>query len=324
MTISKNEVNGQVNVTVQSVYFDPISPVDSPSRTQSSGRVTVGAQLTADGAAIGSRALGDYTFDVKMPIGRCYRLDTFSTYGVRGHHTRDPFGNRPEQIDYGRVPSATSLAGPETKWVGFHDGSRIYDINNGRPLFAGLSNKDSLSRTRYYSSEAHRTAHHAQSPKEVYYPSKIIPVNYFLVMSFNETGVPYIGEIRLLGSDNNTYKLGAPWAIGYQDDTSRENDAFHWYIFAWSPPAGVTFSYAFISNVAGVEPPDITEPPGSLTFTATQPGNVLVGQNINLQIGTVSGGVIEEDLKIDPGNVIGGDSGGDSFKQEDFRPTAEV
>ena len=299
-----NDINGQVNVTAQSIYFDPVIPADSPSTIQSSGKVTVTAQLTSDNINIGGPATGSYTFDVRMPIGRCYRLATFSTYGVRGYHTRDPFGNRPEQIDYGRVPDAGSLFGPETKWIGVHDGSRIYDINNGRPLYANDS-----ARTRYFSSEAHRTLHQTQFPKEIYYPSKIIPVGYFLIMSFGETGTPYIGEVRMLGDDNNTYKLGTPWAIGYQNDTSRDNDAFHWYIFPWVAPAGVTFNYAFISNVAGddVDPPP---PPTPLSFIPVQPGNVNLGQDVNVQIGTVSGGLIIEDLYVDPGNIAGGGSTG--------------
>lgn len=319
VSVVTNDINGQVNVTAQSVYYD--SPANEFVTTQSSGKVTLNAQLTSDNINIGSVASGSYTFDLKFPIGRCYRLATYS-YGVRGYHTRDVFGNSSEQIDYGRVPGPSSLSGPETKYVGFHDGARIYDINNGRPLYA-----TDTAKTRYYSSEAHRTNHQNMFPKETSYPSKIIPANYFMVMSFNGAGgEPYIGEIRLLGSDNNTYKLGTPWAIGFQNDTSRDNDAFHWYIFQWAPPAGVTFSYAFISNAAGVDPPDITEP-GSLSFTAVQPGNVLVGQQLNLQIGTVSGGVIAEDLYVDPGTIAGGGAtGGDTgggIKQSEFVARSE-
>lgn len=318
--LTTNSINGDANLTVRSVYFDSAAGEENPLAVQSSGRGTINVQLASDENNLGAAAANSFVFDINMPVGRCYRLATFSTHGVRGYHTRDVFGNSSEQIDYGRVPRINSLNGPETKWVGFHDGSRIYDINNGRPLYGSDSAK-----TRYYSSSAHRTTHQSQFPNETKFPSKIIPANYFMVMSFQDTGIPYIGEIRLLGSDNNTYRLRSPWAIGVNNDTSRENDGFNWYIFEWVPPAGVTFSYAFISNVAGQEPPD-PPPVSALSFIAVQPGNAYIGQDVNMQIGTVSGGLIVEDLNVDPGNIAGGgatggETGGDG-NQTQF--TAEI
>jgi hypothetical protein len=213
------------------------------------------------------------------------------------------FKNENEIIDYGRVPSQGSLSGPETKWVGFHDGSRIYDINNGRPLYAS-----DVPKTRYYSSAAHKTTHQTQFPKEVNFPNKIIPANYFMLMSFQETGAPFIGQISLIGSDNNVYVLGSPWAFGVNNDTSLNDDAFNWYIYEWSPPAGVTFSYAFISNVAGVTPPP--PPPGTpLTFVKSDPGSALVGEGVLVNIGTVSGGVMFDQQAVLSGGLSGASGG---------------
>jgi hypothetical protein len=94
-----------------------------------------------------------------LPPGRCYRLATFSVNGVRQQHTKDPFGNDNEQVNYSRVPNATSLMGPETKWIGFHDGSRIYEQSQ-RPLYHS-------SGKRLYSSAAHRSQHGNEQPNEI-------------------------------------------------------------------------------------------------------------------------------------------------------------
>jgi hypothetical protein len=241
-----------------------------------------------------------------MPPGRCYRLSTYS-YGVRGYHTRDVFGNSSERIDYSRIPSVSSLNGPETKFIGFHDGSRIYDINNGRPLYA-----NDIARTRYYSSESHRTTHQSQFPKETNFASRVIPQNYFMLMSFDQTGTPFIGQITLVGDDNNIYVLGSPWAFGSQNDTSRDNDAFTWYIYQWTPPSGVTINYAFVSNVSGVAVPP--PPLGNLVFTKSEPGNARLGENVFVNIGTVTGGIISEDF-----SGGGGGGGGTRGNDDDGR-----
>jgi hypothetical protein len=293
-----NTTNGQANLVGQSIYNDtgPEFNFAIPTVTNLNNSVTLSAQLSSGGYLLGKPATQNYTFSLPMPPGKCYYLPTYS-YGVRMQWTRDPFGYNNEHIDYSRVPSASSLVGPYTKWIGTHDGSRIYEQSQ-RPLYAADG-------TRYYSSESHRTTHQSTYPKELRYPSKIIPSDYFMVLSFSETGSAYIGQISLIGSDNNVYTLGPGnlWASGSQNDTSRDNDAFEWFVYAWSPPAGVTFTYAFISNVAGaVAPPPFSATP--LTFTAVQPGNVLVGQNVNLNIGTVSGGLVEEDFYVDPGGVF--------------------
>lgn len=293
-----NTTNGQANLVGQSVYNDtgPEFNFAIPTVTNLNDSVTLSAQLSSGGYLLGKPATQNYTFSLPMPPGKCYYLPIYN-YGVRQQHTRDPFGYNNEQVDYSRVPSQGTLAGPETKWIGTHDGSRIYEQSQ-RPLYAADG-------TRYYSSVSHRTTHQSAYPKELRYPTKIIPSDYFMVLSFSETGSAYIGQISLIGSDNNVYTLGPSslWASGSQNDTSRDNDAFEWFIYAWSPPAGVTFTYAFISNVAGVTtPPPFTATPLSLTFV--QPGNVLVGQNVNLNIGTVVGGFIEEDLYVDPGGVF--------------------
>lgn len=293
-----NTINGQANLVGQSVYNDTGGEFNFaiPTVTNLNDSVTLSAQLSSGGYLLGKPATQNYTFSLPMPPGKCYYLPIYN-YGVRQQHTRDPFGYNNEQVDYSRVPSQGTLAGPETKWIGTHDGSRIYEQSQ-RPLYAADG-------TRYYSSVSHRTTHQSAYPKELRYPTKIIPSDYFMVLSFSETGSAYIGQISLIGSDNNVYTLGPSslWASGSQNDTSRDNDAFEWFIYAWSPPAGVTFTYAFISNVAGVTtPPPFTATPLSLTFV--QPGNVLVGKNVNLNIGTVVGGFIEEDLYVDPGGVF--------------------
>lgn len=297
ITVVSNPVNGQANVVVKSVYYDPGSNFNNPlpTITDSSGGVTLQAQLTAldNGTLrfVSKPVTQSRNFQLPMPRGRCYRLATFSA-GVRQQDTRDVFGNSNEQIDYGRIPSSGSLDGPETKWIGFHDGSRIYEQSN-RPLYA-----NDAQRTRYYSSAGHRSAHHAQFSREAGFPNQIIPANYFMVLSF---GQYTIGEITLLGSDNNTYVLPSqPWAFGDQNDTSRDNDSFHWAIYAWSPPAGVTFSYAFVSNVGGFVPPP-PPPVTPLTFIKGDPGSALLAEDVNRDIGTVSGGfIIEGDSQDDP------------------------
>ena len=72
-------------------------------------------------------------------------------------------------------------------------------------------------------------------------------------------------------------------------------------------PGGVTANYVFISNGGSIERPP---PSAALVFTAVAPGNALVGQNLNLNIGSVTGGIILEDQFVDPGNIAGGGGGG--------------
>lgn len=304
ITVTSNSINGQANVLVKSTYYDSGSNFNNPIPTivDSSGGVGLQAQLTAlDNGTLRfiSRPVSQSrNFELPMPRGRCYRLATFLT-GVRQFDTRDVFGNDNEVIDYGRIPSSASLDGPETKWIGFHDGSRIYEQSN-RPLYA-----NDAQRTRYYSSAAHRSAHQSQFPKEVNFPSQIIPANYFMILSFSETGTPFIGQISLLGSDNNVYVLPSqPWAFGNQDDTSKSNSQkFHWLIYQWSPPAGVTVNYAFVSNVGGFVPPP-PPPVLPLTFVKGNPGSALLAEDVNVDIGTVSGGfIIEGDSQDDPDNL---------------------
>ena len=303
ITVVSNPVNGQANVTIKSVYYDSSANFTGvlPTVTTSSGKVDVSAQLTSTESgvtySIGSPASASINTSLPMPAGRCYRLSTYS-YGPRMYHTRDVFSNSNEQIDYSRIPFANGLNGPETKFLGFHDGSTVYAISN-RPLYGS----NTRSTTRYYSSTAHRSAHGNETP------NVIIPTGYFMIMSFAETGVPAIGAITFIGSDGKSYPCGRLWArsITTQNDTSRDNDAFDWFIY--EPPvlpAGVTADYVFISNGGYIEPPP---PSQQLLFTAVQPGNALIGQNLNLNIGSVTGGIIEEDLFVDPGNIAGGSGG---------------
>lgn len=312
VSLVNNPVNGQANITVKSTYYDSSVNFSGtlPTVLTSTGTVELITRLTSTSGDtiynIGEPATQSRNFEIPMPPGRCYRLSTYS-YGARGYHTRDVFGNSSERIDYSRLPAQFTLNGPETKFVGLHNGFRIYDVNNGRPLYA-----NDFSRTRYYSSESHRTSHQSQFPKEVNFPSRIIPQNYFMVLSFDQTGVPFIGQISLIGDDNNVYKLGSAWASGSQNDTSRDNDAFTWFIFQFNPPSGVTINYAFISNVAGstVPPPPVSDP---LTFTKAEPGNARIGENVFVNIGNVSGGFIYEDFSG------GGGGGGGTFGNDDTR-----
>lgn len=309
ITETTNPVNGQANVTAKSVYYDTSINFSGtlPTVTQSSGKVNISAQLTStvNGTTfnISNLAAKSVNLDSPIPPGRCYRLSTYS-YGPRMYHTRDVFGNDNEQIDYGRIPSINGLQGPETKFVGFHNGSTIYALSS-RPLY---STNNSASATRYYSSTGHRSAHGNETP------NVIIPTGYFIIMSFADTGAPAIGAITFIGSDSKAYSGGGLWArsITTQNDRSRNNDAFDWFIF--TPPvlpAGVTADYVFISNGGDIPLPI----QGSqLVFTAVQPGNALVGQQLNLNIGSVSGGTIQEDLYVDPGNIAGsGTTGGGSI-----------
>jgi hypothetical protein len=301
-----NPVNGQAkaNVTVKSVYYDSSINFSGtlPTITQSSGKVNVSAQLTStvDGTTynIGDLATKSVTLDLPIPSGRCYRLSTFS-YGPRMYHTRDVFSNSNEQIDYSRIPGSSSFNGPETKFVGFHDGSTVYALSN-RPLYGS----NTRGTTRYYSSTGHRSAHGNETP------NVIIPTGYFMIMSFAETGIPAIGAITFIGSDGKAYPCGGLWAksVTTQNDTSRDNDAFDWFIF--EPPVlpvGVTADYVFISNGGSIDRPP---PSAALVFTAVQPGNALIGQDVNLNIGSVTGGIILEDQFVDPGNIAGGGGGG--------------
>ena len=301
ITETTNPVNGQANVTAKSVYYDTSSNFSGtlPTVTQSSGKVNISAQLTStvDGTTfnVGDLAAKSVNLDSPIPPGRCYRLSTYS-YGPRMYHTRDVFSNDNEQIDYGRIPFINGLQGPETKFVGFHDGSTIYALSS-RPLY---STDNSASATRYYSSTGHRSAHGNETP------NVIIPTGHFIIMSFTDTGAPAIGAITFIGSDGKAYPCGPLWArsIRAQNDTARNNDAFDWFIFAPPVlPAGVTADYVFISNGGEIERPP---PSDNLVFIAVQPGNALVGQQINLNIGSVSGGTIYEDQYVDPGNSAGG------------------
>ena len=300
LTTTTNPVNGQANVTVKSVYYDSSVNFSGtlPTVTQSSGKVNISAQLTStlDSTTynIGDQATKSVNLDLPIPSGRCYRLSTYS-YGPRMYHTRDVFGNSNEQIDYSRIPNSISFNGPETKFVGFHNGSTVYALAN-RPLYGS----NVTGTTRYYSSTAHRSAHGNETP------NVIIPTGYFIIMSFAETGEPAIGAITFIGSDGKAYPCGRLWArsIITQNDKSRDNDAFDWFIY--EPPvlpAGVTADYVFISNGGYIEPPP---PSSALVFTAVAPGNALVGQNLNLNIGSVTGGIILEDQFVDPGNIAGG------------------
>ena len=264
--------------------------------------MNVSAQLTStvDGTTynIGDLATKSVNLDLPIPSGRCYRLSTFS-YGPRMYHTRDVFGNSNEQIDYSRIPNSISFNGPETKFVGFHNGSTVYALDN-RPLYG--SNVPGT--TRYYSSTAHRSAHGNETP------NVIIPTGYFIIMSFAETGEPAIGAITFIGSDGKAYPCGGLWAksVTTQNDTSGDNDAFDWFIFVPPVlPGGVTADYVFISNGGSIERPP---PSAALVFTAVQPGNALIGQDVNLNIGSVTGGIILEDQFVDPGNIAGGGGGG--------------
>jgi hypothetical protein len=301
-----NPVNGQAkaNVTVKSVYYDSSINFSGtlPTITQSSGKVNVSAQLTStvDGTTynIGDLATKSVNLDLPIPSGRCYRLSTFS-YGPRTRHSYDVFGNDNEVIDYSRIPGSSSFNGPETKFVGFHDGSTVYALK-GRPLYGS----NTRGTTRYYSSTGHRSAHGNETP------NVIIPTGYFMIMSFAETGIPAIGAITFIGSDGKAYPCGGLWArsITTQNDTSENEDAFDWFIF--EPPVlpvGVTADYVFISNGGEIERPP---PSAALVFTAVQPGNALIGQDVNLNIGSVTGGIILEDQFVDPGNIAGGGGGG--------------
>lgn len=298
--ITANTINGQANVTVSSVYYDQSSNFSGtlPSITDSNGLNSLQVQLTSTDPIsgtvffLGEPKASTERYTVPMPPGRCYRLSTYS-YGPRMYHTRDVFSNSSEVIDYSRIPDSNGFNGPETKFVGLHDGSTIYALSS-RPLY-GSNTKGT---TRYYSSTAHRSAHGNETP------NVIIPTGYFMIMSFSETGVPAIGAITFLGSDGKTYPCGALWAKSAtsQNDTSRNNDAFDWFIY--EPPvlpAGVTADYVFISNGGYIPPPP---PADNISFTAVAPGDAYVGQSINLNIGTVSGGFVEEDLFRDPGNVF--------------------
>ena len=304
LTTTTNPVNGQANVTVKSVYYDSSINFSGtlPTITQSSGKVNVSAQLTStvDGTTynIGDLATKSVNLDLPIPSGRCYRLSTFS-YGPRMYHTRDVFGLDNEQIDYSRIPNSSSFNGPETKFVGFHNGSTVYALDN-RPLYG--SNVPGT--TRYYSSTAHRSAHGNETP------NVIIPTGYFMIMSFAETGTPAIGAITFIGSDGKAYPCGGLWARSgtTQNDRGPNDDAFDWFIFVPPVlPGGVTADYVFISNGGSIERPP---PSAALVFTAVQPGNALIGQDVNLNIGSVTGGIILEDQFVDPGNIAGGGGGG--------------
>ncbi|MDC3266293.1 hypothetical protein OAU13_00040 [bacterium] len=293
VSLTSNPVNGQANILVKSIYYDTSSNFSGtlPTVTTSTGTVELSTQLTSTSdsgtiVAISEPAAQSRNFELPMPPGRCYRLSTFSTYGVRMKHTLDVFGNSSEIIDYGRVPNISSLNGPETKYVGFHTGSLRYPLDSG-PIYGS-----DASQTRYYSSTAHRTTFTSQYSSEAYKPNKIIPENYFVVMSFDPSGPQYIAQVTLIGSDNKAYNLPL-WASG-RGGTRASNDNFSFNIYAWDPPSGVTVSYAFISNVGQSAPP----PPfggDELSFIKAEPGNYILGEKVYANIGTVSGGILEEE-----------------------------
>lgn len=298
VNIVSNPVNGQANVTVKSIYYDSSINFSGtlPSVTTSTSSVELITQLTSnDGTQtvnISEPASQTRNFELPMPPGRCYRLSTFSTYGVRMRHTQDVFGNSNERIDYGRVPNISTLNGPETKYIGFHTSALRYPLDSG-PIYGS-----DASQTRYFSSSAHKSAFHSQYPSEVNRPNKIIPDDYFVVMSFDPDGPQYIAQVTLIGSDNNVYVLPL-WASG-RGGTKASNDNFSFNIYSWTPPSGVTVSYAFLSNVGTALPPP--PPPGNLTFNKAEPGNARIGENVYVNIGTVSGGIVEEDFSGGPGD----------------------
>lgn len=317
VALASNSINGQANVTVKSIYYDASANFSGslPAITDSTTNVDLTVQLTStDGGTtnkIGNPVTEARNFSLPMPPGRCYRLSTFSTYGakVRMRHTQDVFGNSNEIIDYGRVPNISTLNGPETKWIGFHTSDLRYPLN-GDPIFGSDFNN-----TRYYSSEAHRNSIVSAFPAEGNRPSKIIPQNYFVVMSFDPNGPQYIAQVTLIGSDNNAYVL-EPWAAG-TGGTRASNDNFSFNIYKWIPPSGVTVQYAFLSNVGRSlpPPPPSTDP---LSFIKANPGNARLGEEISVNIGTVSGGIVFEDFSGGSGGDIvgippGGGGGGGTF-----------
>jgi hypothetical protein len=282
-TVFANTINGQANLVGQSIYTDS----EPPTRSIVSNQSTIRAQLSTDGRPLGTTASQNFNFSLPLPPGRCYRLATFSANGVRQQHTRDPFGNSNEQVNYSRVPSAASLMGPETKWMGFHDGSRIYEQSQ-RPLYHS-------SGKRLYSSAAHRSQHGNEQPNE------IIPTNYFIIMSFSETGTPSIGSVYLVGVDDVIYGPLKLYTAGSQNDTRRDNDAFHFAIYEWN--GSVACNYCFISNASGdgFTPPPGRPPSGPLELRAAQIGSVQIADRVDLNIGNIVGGFVSEDTSS--GNV---------------------
>ena len=282
-TLFANTISGQANLVGQSIYTDSEPPTTSIVSNQSTIRV----QLSTDGRPVGTTASQNFNFSLPLPPGRCYRLATFSTNGVRQQHTRDPFGNTNEQVNYSRVPSAASLLGPETKWMGLHDGSRIYEQSQ-RPLYHS-------SGKRLYSSTAHRSQHGNEQPNE------IIPTNYFMILSFSETGTPSIGSVYLVGVDGVIYGPLKLYTAGSQNDTRRDNDAFHFAIYEWN--GSVACNYCFISNVSGdgFTPPPARPPSGTLELRAAQIGSAQIADRVDLNIGNIVGGFVSEDTS--GGNV---------------------
>lgn len=304
--VTSNEINGQANVRVRSIYYDSSANFTGtlPSILTSTGVVELLTQLTStdNGTTynIGLPALQVRNFSLPIPPGRCYDLSTFA-YGVRMKHTEDVFRNSNERIDYSRIPNSSSLNGPETKWVGFHTGSLRYPLDNG-PIYG-----NDVGQTRYYSSGAHKSTWESQFSSEASKPNKIIPENYFVIMSFDPSGPQFIAQVTLVGSDNNVYVL-SPWAFG-RGGTKASDDNFNFAIYAWTPPGGVTISYAFISNVGESLPPP--PPLGSpLTFVKSEPGDARLGESIYVNIGTVTGGLVYEELEVLGGGSDGGGGGG--------------
>ena len=277
-TVFANTISGQANLVGQSIYTDGVPPTTSIMSDQSTIRV----QLSTDGRPLGTTASQNFNFSLSLPPGRCYRLATFSVNGVRRRHDEDPFEFTNERVDYSRVPSVTSLMGPETKWIGLHNGSRTYALKE-RPLYHS-------SGKRLYSSTAHRSQHGNEQPNE------IIPTNYFIIMSFADTGIPSIGSVHLLGVDGVIYGPLKLYTAGSQNDTSRSNDAFHFAIYEWN--GSVACNYCFISNVTGdgsFTPPPGRPPSGPLELRAAQIGSVQIADKVDLNIGNIVGGFVSED-----------------------------
>jgi len=311
--LTQNQTTGALTVTGIATYTDPsgngsanfdLVPFTIQNCNENLG---VKAEVYSGNIIVDGPLVRNKSFGLSIPSGRIFRLATFA-YGPRFYHTRDAFGNSSEQLDYSRLPSSGSYtSGPEIKWLGFHSQTvnftnftagggvtgQLYDPNAStskpRPLY------DS-SNVRYYSSTSHRTAHGSEQP------NVIIPEDYFMVMSFSETGTARLGDIFLIGSDNELYgplqlhnfRLG-------QNDRSRNNDSFDWYIYKCRKPSGVTFDYCIISNGnTNTKGKNVFDTQTNITITPGNLSNVQITDYVNLFLGSIDGG----------NDGTGGDSGG--------------
>lgn len=310
-TLTFNASTGAALLRGVSTYIDNNGAFTVSNDTDT---VNVTSEVLSGGVRVTDPVTRTNSFDIRIPGGRVYRIKTYQDYGVRMYHTRDPFGNDNERINYYILPSSTRYTagsgdGGEVKWMGFHKqsvkmpnlsaspvSSYLYDpnwnTNKPKPL------RGSSDGINYYSSQAHYNF----APD--FNPASIIPNNYFMIMSFNQTGTPTIGDVFLAGSDGKLYGPLKLWKRGSQNDSSRSNDAFSWFIYEWAFPAGVTIDYAFISNRTGTGTGVTADTSNIDVFIS---GSTLTDTSIttttNISIGTVGGGTGGTDTQFNDSNL---------------------